>query len=503
MPKKPETVAAATEAVAAPQQEVSLLDSIIEQGIRPRDDNDRQNAKNLVQQFVTEVMMMNGAMKTAKTSEDVLRYCIHEIDKKISQQLNEVMHAPEFQKLEASWRGLHYLVQKTETSETLKIRVLNAPKKDLVKDVETAVEFDQSVLFKQIYEQEFGTFGGSPYGVLIGDYEFGGEPQDIYLLEKISNIAAAAHAPFIAAAHSRLFNLDSFAELGTPRDLAKIFDNKSEAKYVKWAAFRKAEDSRYVGLTLPHILLRGPYGNDTVPVEAFDFEEDVDGKDHGKYLWGNAAYAFATLITNAFAKYNWCTAIRGVEGGGLVEGLPTHSFRTDDGEVALKCPTEIAITDRRENELATLGFIPLIHCKGTNYAAFFGASSTQKPQKFYDNAANANARLSAQLQYIMATARFAHYLKAMMRDKIGSFMERNECETFLNKWIKEYTVATPGVGLDILASHPLRAARIEVSEVPGKPGVYKAVAFLKPHFQLDELSVSLRLVAELPPPARG
>jgi len=499
MPEMTEAVAAPEAAAAAPVP--SLLETIIAEGIKPRDDDGRKHARASVQTLVEEIMKMNGALTASKNSEEMLRHCIKEIDNKISTQLNEIMHAPEFQKLEASWRGLDYLVKKTETGETLKIRVLNASKQDLLKDAENAVEFDQSGLFKKVYEQEYGTFGGAPYGVLIGDYEFGGEPQDIVLLEKIAGAAAAAHAPFIAAAHPQLFNLESFGELGAPRDLKKIFDNKNETKYVEWAAFRRTDDARYVGLTLPHILMRQPYGNETVPVEAFDFEEDVNGKDHSKYLWGNAAYAFAERITNAFAKYNWCTAIRGVEGGGLVEGLPTHSFRTDDGEVALKCPTEIAITDRRENELAQLGFIPLIHCKGTNYAAFFGAASVNKAQKFFDEAANANARLSAQLQYMLATARFAHYLKAMMRDKIGSFMTRNECEKFLNAWIGNYVVATEGVGQEYKARYPLKEARIEVSEVPGKPGVYKAVAFLKPHYQLDELTVSLRLVAELPPPA--
>jgi len=387
----------------------------------------------------------------------------------------------------------------SETSPLLKIKVLNTSKAELQRDLDRAVEFDQSALFKKVYEEEFGTFGGAPFGALIGDYDFSRHPQDVGMLEKLSNVAAAAHAPFFAAASPELFNLDSFTEIGTPRDLAKIFDT---VEYAKYKSFRESEDSRFVGLTLPHVLMRLPYGPDTVPVQAFNFVEDVDGKDHGKYLWGNAAFAVGARLTDAFAKYNWCAAIRGVEGGGLVEGLPTHTFRTDEGEVALKCPTEIAVTDRREKELSDLGFIPLVHCKGTDYAAFFGMQSTQKIRKYDTDAANANARLSSQMQYIMATSRFAHYLKAMMRDKIGSFMSRADCETFLNRWISNYVLASDSGTQEDKAKYPLREARIDVSEVRGKPGAYRAVAFLRPHFQLDELTASLRLVAELPQSAR-
>jgi type VI secretion system protein ImpC len=335
--------------------------------------------------------------------------------------------------------------------------------------------------------------------MLLGDYEFTRHSQDIALLEKISQVAAGAHAPFLAASSPELFNLDSFTDLGVPRDLAKGFDT---VEYVKWKSFRESDDSRYVGLCLPHVLMRLPYGPETVPVENFTFKEDVDGKHHQKYLWGNAAYAMGARITDAFAKHGWCVAIRGVEGGGLVEGLPTHTFKTDEGEVALKCPTEIAITDRREKELSDLGFIPLVHCKGTDYAAFFGTQSAQKAKKYDTDAANANARLSAQLQYIFAISRFAHYLKAMMRDKVGSFLSRMECERFLNRWINNYVLGSDEGGQEMKAKYPLREARIEVSEVAGKPGAYKAVAFLRPHFQLEELTVSLRLVAELPPPAQ-
>jgi type VI secretion system protein ImpC len=489
---------AQTEAAAILQQEESLLERIIKEGRIGRDEEQREQSRKQITTLVEEVM--KGTVRVSKDIEATINARIADIDELLSQQLNEIMHAQEFQRLEASWRGLHYLVHQSETSTMLKIRIFNVSKNDLLKDLERASEFDQSALFKKVYEEEYGMFGGAPFGALIGDYEFGRYPQDMALLDQISHVAAAAHAPFIAAARPQLFNLESFTELAGPRDLAKIFDT---VEYVKWKSFRESEDSRYVGLTLPHILLRLPYGPETMPVEAFNFKEDVDGKDHSKYLWGNAAYAFATRLTDAFARYSWCAAIRGVEGGGLVEGLPAHTFLTDEGEVALKCPTEIAITDRREKELSDLGFIPLLHSKGSDYAAFFGAQSCQKPKKYDTDAANANARLSAQLQYIMATSRFAHYLKAMMRDKIGRFMTRQNCQDFLNRWISNYVLLDDNAAQERKARFPLRDARIDVSEVPGKPGVYKAAAFLRPHFQLEELTVSLRLVAELPPPAQG
>ncbi len=480
------------------REEKSLLDRIIEEGRMVRDESQKKWAKDIIGEFVKQIM--EGQITVSKNMEATINARIAEIDRLISKQLNEVMHHPEFQRLEASWRGLHYLVSKTETSEKLKIRVLNVSKKELLKDMERASEFDQSALFKMIYEEEFGMFGGAAYGALIGDYEFDNSPQDMALLEKISQVAAAAHAPFIAAASPRMFNLDSFTEIGKPRDLAKIFQGP---EYAKWRSFRESEDSRYVALTLPHILMRLPYGKENVQVEAFDFEEDVSGEDHHKYLWGNAAYALGSRLTDAFAKYHWCAAIRGVEGGGLVRGLPVHTFKTDEGEVALKCPTEVAITDRREKELADLGFIPLVHCKGTDYAAFFSTQTVNKPKKYDSEAANANARLSAQLQYILAVSRFAHYLKAIMRDKIGSFMTRKNAEDYLNRWISNYVLLDDDASQEAKASNPLREARVDVYEIPGKPGAYKAVAYLKPHFQLDELTVSLRLVAELPPPAKA
>lgn len=473
----------------------TLLDRIIDSG-RWKDPSSRGLARDMIGELARQVL--EGEIAVSKDTEAMLSSRIAQIDALISKQLNAILHAPEFQKLEASWRGLAYLVSGSESGAMLKIRVLNVTKTELSKDLERAAEFDQSALFKKVYEEEYGIFGGAPFGALLGDYEFGKQPQDIALLEKISNVAAAAHAPFISSAGAELLGLEDFTQLDDPRSLGKIFET---TEYAKWRSFRESEDSRYIGLCVPHILMRLPYGPDTAPVEAFQFEEEVTGADHSKYLWGNAAYAFATRLTDSFSKYSWCAAIRGVEGGGLVEGLPTHTFKTDDGDVALKCPTEVAITDRREKELSDLGFIPLVHCKGTDFAAFFGAQSTQKAARYDSESANANARLATQLQYIMAVSRFAHYLKSMMRDKIGSFMSRTECESFLNRWINNYVTTDDSASPATKAKFPLREARIDVVEVAGKPGAYRAVAFLKPHFQLDELTVSLRLVAELPSPA--
>lgn len=493
---KQETEAPVAGAVTV-EEEKSLLDQILEEARMVRDETQKVWAKDIIGEFVSQVL--EGTMTVSQDTEGMINARISQIDQLISAQLNEVMHHPDFQKLEGSWRGLNYLIQQSETGQSLKIRMMNVTKKDLLKDLEKAAEFDQSALFKKVYEDEFGMFGGSAFGALIGDYEFSTHPQDMALLSKISEVAAAAHAPFISAASPNMFGWESFNELGGPRDLAKIFQS---AEYTKWKSFRESEDSRYTALTMPHILMRLPYGKDSIPVEEFNFEERVDGTDHGKYLWGNAAYALGTRLTEAFAKYHWCASIRGVEGGGLVQGLPTHTFKTDDGEVALKCPTEVAITDRREKELADLGFIPLVHCKGTDYAAFFSTQSCNKAKLYDNDAASANARLSSQLQYIMAISRFAHYLKSMMRDKVGSFMSRKDAENFLNRWVSKYVLLDDNAGQDMKAKFPLREARIDVSEIPGKTGAYRAVAFLKPHYQLDELSVSLRLVSDLPQPAK-
>ena len=493
----PETQKVATgSAVAEQAAESSLLDQIVEQG-RFTDASARERGKDLVKEFVAQVL--EGSMTLGRDADQMISARVAQIDHLVSIQLNEVMHNAQFQKLESTWRGLKYLMDQSETGTQLKIRILNASKKDLLRDLQRAPEFDQSAMFKKVYEEEYGLFGGEPFGALVGDYEFSKHPEDLELLEKVSQVAAASHAPFLSAASPELLNLPSFTGLDQPRDIGKIFDS---TEYAKWKGFRESEDSKYVALTCPRILMRLPYGRDTAPVDGFNYEEAVDGTEHSKYLWGNAAFALAAKMTQAFATYGWCVAIRGVEGGGLVFGLPSHTFRTDEGDVALKCPTEIAITDRREKELADQGLVSLVHCKGTDKAAFFSIQSCNKPKLYDSDSATANARISAQLPYMMATCRFAHYLKSMMRDKIGGFMSRDDCWRFLNRWIGQYVTQDDKADQATKAKYPLREAKVDVEEVKGKPGVYRAVAYLRPHFQLDELNVSLRLVAELPSAAK-
>jgi type VI secretion system protein ImpC len=492
----PELEKASGAPVAVAQEGSGLLDQIVEQG-RFSDSGSRERGKNLIKEFVAQVL--EGSMTIARDADQMITARVAQIDHLISLQLNEILHHQQFQKLEGTWRGLKYLLDQSETGTQLKIRIFNASKKDLLRDLQRAPEFDQSAMFKKVYEEEYGIFGGEPFGALVGDYEFSKHPEDLELLEKVSQVAAAAHAPFLSAASSELLNLPSYTALDQPRDIGKIFDS---TEYAKWKGFRESEDSKYVCLTCPRVLMRLPYGKETKPVEGFNFEEGVDGTDHSKYLWGNAAYPLAARMTQAFAEYGWCVAIRGVEGGGLVDGLPSHTFRTDEGDVALKCPTEIAITDRREKELADQGLVPLVHCKGTDKAAFFSIQSCNKPKVYDSDAATANARISAQLPYMMATCRFAHYLKAMMRDKIGAFMSREDCWRFLNRWISQYVTQDDKANQATKAKFPLREARVDVEEVKGKPGVYRATTYLRPHFQLDELNVSLRLVAELPAAAR-
>jgi type VI secretion system protein ImpC len=490
--KKEEQAAAG----AAEGEELGLLDKIIGEGKMALDESQLPYARDLIGEFVTQIL--DEGMTVSADTVAMIEDRIAQIDELLTNQLNEIMHTPDFQNLEASWRGLHYLVMNTETGESLKLRVINITKAELLNDLEKASEFDQSQFFKKVYEEEYGTFGGHPYGLLIGNYEFGRHPQDMALIDKISNVAAAAHAPFISAASPKLFDMGSFTEIGNPRDLTKIFES---AELIKWRSFRESEDSRYVTLVLPHMLMRLPYGPDTLPVEEFNFVEDVDGREHSKYLWGNSAYALGQRITEAFAKYKWCAAIRGVEGGGLVEGLPAHTFKTGEGDIALKTPTEIALTDRREKELNDLGFVALVHCKDTDYAAFFGGQTANKPKVYDKPQARANARISSILPYILAASRFAHYLKSIMRDKVGSFMSAADVQNFLNQWIGNYVLGKDNAGQELKAKYPLREARVDVAEIPGKPGCYNAVVFLRPHFQLEELTTSIRLVAELPPPA--
>jgi len=474
--------------------------SFLEQAISATKQTARNETEELLRTLTKEAV--KGTVKWDKNLSVTINSAIAAIDEMLSKQLAEVMHSDKFQKLEGSWRGLNHLISSSETSSQLKIRMLNISKNELGKDLEKAVEFDQSQIFKKIYESEFGTAGGQPYAALVGDYEFSSHPDDISLLSKMSNVAAAGFCPFLSAAAPEMFGFDSYTELLKPRDLEKVFDS---AEYIQWRSFRDSEDSRFVTLTMPRVLARLPYGQATKPIDAFNFEEAPradDGRhlatDHNDYCWMNAAYALGATLTSAFSEYGWCTSIRGAEGGGKVEGLPSHVFVSDDGDFDQKCPTEIGITDRREAELSKLGFLPLCHYKNTDYAVFFGAQTTQKPKKFDNPDATANAAISARLPYIMATSRIAHFLKVMARDKIGSFMEASEAEEWLNRWISNYVNGSPGASAEMKARYPLAEARVEVKEVPGQPGVYNAIAWMRPWLQMEELTASLRLVANIP-----
>ncbi|WP_432463224.1 type VI secretion system contractile sheath large subunit [Agarivorans sp. QJM3NY_33] len=467
---------------------------MLTEGHMALDDSQIPYVLKLIGQFTVDVVQKLDPNQPAFAA-DLINDRISHVDNLLSLQINLVLQHPKFQSLEATWRGLHFLVMNTETSTQLKLKVFNVSKADLLKDLQKAVEFDQSALFKKTYEEEFGTYGGDPFSFMVGDYEFGRHPEDIELLEKIAGVAAAAHAPFITSAYAKLFDLKDFFSLAQPRDLSKIFES---AELIKWRSFRETDDSRYVTLTLPKVLLRLPYGPDTVSVEGFDFKEDVDGRDASRYLWGNAAYILAQRITNAYAKYGWLAAIRGVEGGGLVEGLPTHTFKTPSGDIKLTCPTQVTISDRREKELNDLGFMAILHRKGSDKAAFFGGQTTNLPKKYNTDAANANARISSMLPYVLNASRFAHYIKVIMRDKVGSFLTKDNASDFLNNWIANYVLVDDSAPQVMKASYPLRDARINVTDVPGSPGKYRATVFLRPHFQLEELSTSIRLVAELP-----
>ncbi|MEW4490522.1 type VI secretion system contractile sheath large subunit [Thalassoglobus sp. JC818] len=485
------------QAAAESTSEVSLLDQMLtSMPSSVQKDEGQDLIRNLVK-IATQGQNLVGKSAIAK-----IRKAIEQLDATMSKQLAEVMHNPQFQKLEGSWRGLHHLVMNSETSKMLKLRMLNLTKRELFKDLDKAVEFDQSQLFKKLYEEEFGMPGGEPYGALIGDYEFTNHPDDIDLLEKISGTAAAAHCPFVSAAAPELFGFESWTELSKPRDLEKIFMQK---RYTKWNSFRDSDDSRFVSLVMPRVLARLPYGASTKPIDEFGYEEvelDESGEavatKNEDYCWMNAAYVMGTNMTRAFAQTQWCTAIRGVENGGKVEGLPVHNFMSDDGDVDSQCPTEIGITDRREAELSKEGFLSLCHFKNTDYSVFFGAQTCQRPKKYNTPEATANAAISARLPYIMASSRIAHYLKCIARDKIGSFMERKDMEDFLRKWIADYVLDDENASGEMKAKYPLAEAQIVVEEVPGSPGSYNAVAHLRPWLQLEELTTSLRMVAKLP-----
>ena len=474
--------------------------SFLDQVVAATKQTEPDRAQELVKTLVSEALA--GTVTFDRNLGRTIDRAVAAIDAKLSAQLNAIMHDPKFLALEGSWRGLNHLVMNSETGTGLKIRVMNASKRDLTRDLTRAVEFDQSQLFKKIYENEFGTPGGEPYGALIGDYEWTSHPDDVETLRLISNVAAGAFAPFISAAGAKMFGFDDWTELSRPRDLAKIFESP---EYTKWRSFRESEDSRFVSLVMPRVIARLPYGANTKPIEEFAYEEapaDASGAalpmKHNEYCWMNAAYVMGARLTDAFARSGFCVAIRGAEGGGKVENLPSHVFTSDDGDLDAKCPTEIGITDRREFELSNLGFLPLCHYKNTDYAVFFGAQSVQKPKKYDRPEATANAAISARLPYIMASSRFGHYLKVMARDKIGSFMEAGNVERWLNRWIINYVNANENAGQEMKARYPLREARVEVREIPGKPGSYNAIAWLRPWLQMEELTTSLRMVASIP-----
>ena len=493
----PETVA---QGAAGPAPaDVGEFEALLNKEFKARDTQKQTAVQNAIRTLAQQALA-----STQLISADVTRTVsamIAEIDRKLSEQINRIMHHEDFKALEGTWRGLHHLVNNTETDEMLKIRVLNISKNDLKKTLKKfeGTAWDQSPLFKKLYEDEFGSPGGQPYGALIGDYFFDHSPEDVKMLGNIGQVAAAMHAPFIAGAAPTLLGMDSWQELSNPRDLTKIVQT---AEYASWRSLRDSEDSRYIGLAMPRFLSRLPYGAKTVPLEEFAFEEDTEGADHNKYVWSNAAFAMGVNVTRAFKLYGWCARIRGAESGGMVEGLPVHTFPTDDGGVDMKCPTEIAITDRREAELAKNGFMPLSHYKNTDYAVFMGAQSLQKPAVYDDPDATANANLAARLPYLFATCRFAHYLKCLVRDKIGSFKEREDMETWLNKWISQYCCDSKSAE-DVKARFPLAAAQVEVLEVKGNPGYYTSKFWLRPHYQLEGLTVSLRLVSKLPSAKAG
>ena len=486
-----------TQQSGAPQTvEADAFSALLDKEFKPKTDQAREAVEQAVR-TLAEQALVNTKVISADAYQSI-EAIIAELDRKLSEQVNLILHHADFQQLEGAWRGLHYLVSNTETDEMLKIRVFNVSKKELGRQLRRfkGTGWDQSPFFKKLYEAEYGQFGGEPFGCLVGDYYFDHSPQDVEMLAELSKNAAAAHCPFIAGASPTVMQMDSWQELANPRDLTKIFTN---TEYASWRSLRDSEDSRYVGLAMPRFLARLPYGAKTSPIDEFDFEEDTGSADHKKYCWANSAYAMAANINRSFKYFGWCTSIRGVESGGVVEDLPVHTFPTDDGGVDMKCPTEIAISDRREAELAKNGFMPLIHRKNSDLAAFIGAQSLQKPTEYYDADATANANLSARLPYLFACCRFAHYLKCIVRDKIGSFKEREDMQRWLNSWIMNYVDGDPlNSSQDTKARRPLAAAEVVVEDVEGNPGYYTSKFFLRPHYQLEGLTVSLRLVSKLP-----
>jgi type VI secretion system protein ImpC len=481
--------------------ETGDFESLLRKEFKPRTDEAQEAVGRAVRTLAEQALSQTTLIGSDVTKS--IEAMVAAIDKKLSEQINLILHHPDLQKLEGAWRGLHHLVNNTETDEQLKIRFMNISKQELGKTLKKykGTAWDQSPIFKKVYEAEYGQFGGEPFGCMVGDYHFDHTPADVEMLGEMAQISAAAHMPFIAGASPTIMQMATWQELANPRDLTKIF---STPEYAAWRSLRESEDARYLGLAMPRYLARLPYGAKSSPVEEFDFEEDTGAADHNKYTWANAAYTMAVNINRSFKEYGWCSRIRGIESGGAVEGLPTHTFPTDDGGVDMKCPTEIAISDRREAELAKNGFMPLVHRKNSDFAAFIGAQSLQKPGEYMDPDASANANLAARLPYLFACCRFAHYLKCIVRDKIGSFKEREEMQRWLQAWVMEYVDGDPAHSSEATKSRkPLAAAEVQVEEVEGNPGYYTSKFFLRPHYQLEGLTVSLRLVSKLPSAKAG
>lgn len=477
-------------------QDVDEFAAVLKQSFRPRSERMATEVDNAITTLVKQALANTDVVR--EDVLDTISEMIRRLDEQLSEQLNEIMHAPEFQSVESAWRGLHYLTFNSETDVTLKIKVMNISKRELFNDLKKypGAQWDQSPLFKQVYEGEFGQLGGQPYGAIVGDYYFDQTSMDVGLLRDLGKVAAAAHCPFISGASPTLFGWDGWNELVNPRDLGKIFDTPD---YAAWRSLRDSENSRYVALCMPRVLAREPFGTKSVKVEDFDFEEETDGHDGGKYAWMNAAYAMAVNINYAFKEYGWTVRIRGVNSGGEVINLPVHTFPTDDGAIDMKCPTEIAISDRREAELSKSGLIPLIHRKNTDKAAFIGAQSLYRPKKKDTDEATAADNLSSRIPYMFACSRFAHYLKCMVRDKIGETMEREQLQKWLQNWIMRYVDGDPKNSTpSVKARKPLAGAKVDVFEDPENPGYYAARFYLRPHFQLEGMDIGLSLVSRLP-----
>ena len=498
MSEKPDDTRQEAE-VAEPSSEESTPERFLDRAIAATSQTPPDTTRELLATLTHQAM--SGTVTWSKNLTKTVEKAVTALDEKISVQLSEILHQPNFQKLEGSWMGLNKLVKNSELGPQLKIRMIDITKQELLDQFEDAPAIDRSHLFNIVYHKEFGTAGGQPFGVLLGDYTFDHSEESVALLRYLGSVAASAHAPFIAAASPHVFEFERFQTLSEGKPVASGFDAPA---YASWNAFRENDDARYVVLTLPKTLARLPYGVDSKPVKAFDYEE-FQPSDNGNqrptseadFTWSNAAYDLGLLINNAFSAYGWCTAIRGLENGGKVENLPNYTYVSEAGDRVQQCPCEVNLTDEREKELSDLGFLPLVHYKNANFAVFLGGQTLYKPKLYTDPDATANAAISGRLPYVMASSRIAHYLKVMGRDQIGSAMEPNDVQQYLSTWISQYTNAN-AVGNDARAKTPLSEAKITVEAQAGRPGCYSAVAYLRPWLHMEELTTSLRMVASIP-----